>query len=275
MKRVTKFTVIISMLAISFHTNAQQNVDRGVTMTLEMKPVLQLDMVSSDRIDFVFDEKSKFYSGITQKGATVLKVTATTKWDLYAVGRSKGKSPNGTSFWDQEASYNNTMNSVADIPLSLLEIKQNHVNPAGKNATAHYADYSQDFAAPYAPNGGNSLYVSNNGTPTPPTNKGKYIAGHSGTAESDNSSYMPSGSFASNKGIDPNFYFEIDYRILPGYPAVFPNAFNADATIAENLVANANANTVLAGGIAGSGNNSYAEPGEYIMYVQYVLLEDQ
>ena len=31
----------------------------------------------------------------------------------------------------------------------------------------------------------------------------------------------------------------------------------------------------MAGGVANNANKSYAEPGVYTMYVQYVLLEDQ
>ena len=54
----------------------------------------------------------------------------------------------------------------------------------------------------------------------------------------------------------------MDYRILPGLPAIFPNAASADAATAQDIV------TTNAAG-------NYAEPGVYTMYVQYVLLEDQ
>ena len=80
---------------------------------------------------------------------------------------------------------------------------------------------------------------------------------------------------AQNNGIDPNFYYEIDYRILPGYPAIFPNAFNEDASIAENIITTAETSVVLAGGAATPAKKSYAEPGLYTMNVQYILLEDQ
>jgi hypothetical protein len=54
----------------------------------------------------------------------------------------------------------------------------------------------------------------------------------------------------------------MDYRILPGLPAIFPNAASADGATAQDIVTSNAAGT-------------YAEPGVYTMYVQYVLLEDQ
>ena len=271
MKKVTKLIVIITVLFTTIIT-AQKNEKKGILMTLDMKPVLQMDMTSPEMISFVFDKKSKYYKGIKKEKATVLKVTSTVKWDLYAVGRSKNNTTNGNTFWDQETSYGTSVNSVADIPLSLLEIKQNQVNKGAASSNGKYADYSQDFKPKSA---GNSLYVAENGIPSPPSKSGKYIAGHSGKFDGDDNDYMHSGTYAQNNGIDPNFYYEIDYRILPGYPAIFPNAFNEDASIAENIVSTAQASAVLAGGAATSAKKSYAEAGVYTMNVQYILLEDQ
>ena len=127
----------------------------------------------------------------------------------------------------------------------------------------------------FRPSAANSLYVSSNGTPTPPNKYGKYIAGHSGIADDITKGYMPAGSYVSDNGVGKNFEFVMDYRILPGFPAIFPNAFSADASVAENIVASANSNSVMVGGAAGNGNQAYAEPGVYTLNVQYVLLEDQ
>ena len=63
-------------------------------------------------------------------------------------------------------------------------------------------------------------------------------------------------------GTTSDYYYAMDYRILPGLPAIFPNAHSADGGTAQDIV------TV-------SGAGKYAEPGVYTMYVQYVLLEDQ
>ena len=56
----------------------------------------------------------------------------------------------------------------------------------------------------------------------------------------------------------------MDYRILPGLPAIFPNASINDGT-AEDIV-------TTAASVSGA---EYAEGGVYTMYVQYILLEDQ
>ncbi len=274
MKNVGKLVASLFLIGI-VTVNAQQSRQAGVGILLEMKPILQMNMESPEQINFVFNNTNEFANGITKKSATVLKITSTVKWELYAVGRSTGKSPNGKTFWDQDKSYGSTVNSVADLPLSLLEIKQSQINTATEGSLATYADYSNNFTNPFRSNAGNSLYVAADGSITPPNRSGKYIAGQSGISNGEKNDYMAAGSHASSHKSATNFYYEIDYRILPGYPAIFPNAFNADATVAQNIVANANANTVLAGGAAGNGNKSYAEPGEYRMYVQYVLLEDQ
>lgn len=275
MKTIFKFLAITALVSAVSFTNAQKSNQQGVSIGMDLQPILQIDMTAPEMINFVFDEKSKYYKGITHNAATVIKVTSTVKWDLYAVGRSTGKSPNGSTFWDQEESYKSTVNSVADIPLSLVELRQRQVNNGVTNSNALYPDYSQSFADPFRANGGNSLYVSPNGTPTPPNRTGKYIAGHSGISDDITNGYMPAGSYISDNGVGTNFEFVMDYRILPGFPAIFPNAFNADASVAENIVSSANANSVLVGGAAGNGNSAHAEPGVYTMTVQYVLLEDQ
>ena len=275
MKIISKFLVMIALTSVVSLANAQKSQQQGVSIALDMKSILQIDMDSPEMIDFVFDEKGKYHRGITKNAATVIKVTSTVKWDLYAVGRSTGKSPNGKTFWDQKESFGSTVNSVADIPLSMVELRQNQANNGYVNQNARYVDYSQEFSDGYRPNGGNSLYVSSNGTPTPPNKLGKYIAGHSGISDDIKNGYMPAGSYVSNNGIGTNFEFVMDYRILPGFPAIFPNAFNSDATVAENIVSSANASSVLVGGAAGNGRTAYAEPGVYTMNVQYVLLEDQ
>ncbi len=276
MKNVSKLVTSVFLIGIVTLIQAQKSSQSGVSFLMDLKPVLQLEMTSPEQINFIFNNKKQLANGIVKNAATILKVTSTVKWDLYAVGRTIKDNPNGSTFWEQEKSYGSDVNSVANLPLSLLEIKQSQINTATEGSLATYPDYSQDFTNPFRSSAGNSLYVAADGSATPPNRSGKYIAGQSGLSSGDKKDYMPAGSFYSNvKKKDPNFYYKIDYRILPGYPAVFPNAYNADATVAENIVASANANTVLAGGGASNGNKSFAEPGAYRMYVQYVLLEDQ
>jgi hypothetical protein len=241
--------------------NAQLIDEKDVTVTLDLQPVLQLDMTTPNQIEFVFDEISEYYSGITQYGATILKVSSTVSWDLYAVGRSTGT--NGPEFWDQQIDYGNgaSLNAIADLPLSLLELRQNQVNNGAAGATGAFSDYSATFSPSATAAGGNSLYV-NGGTNTPPTLNDKYIGGHSGATGIAGADFLPGGSYLTSAGTFSDYYYAIDYRILPGLPAIFPMAFDANGTTPEDIVA-ANA----------PGN--YAEPGVYTMYVQYILLEDQ
>lgn len=258
MKKSKVLTVALLLGGLS-SINAQLIDEKDVTVTMDLQPVLQLDMTTPNQVEFVFDEIDEYYSGITQYGATILKVSSTVSWDLYAVGRSTGT--NGPEFWDQHIDYGNgaSVNAIPDLPLSLLELRQNQINNGAANATGSFADYSAPFPPISAPSGSNSLYVFN-GTNTPPTLDHKYIGGHAGSTGAGD--FLPGGSYLTSSGTASDYYYSIDYRILPGLPAIFPMAFDELGTNAEDIVS-ANA----------AGN--YAEPGVYTMYVQYILLEDQ
>ena len=254
---------VLSLLASglligSFAANAQLIDEKNVTITMDLQPILQLDMSTSSQLDFVFDEIDDYYAGISQYGATILKVSSTVSWDLYAVGRSTGNTAVG--MWDQQIDYGvNSTNAIDQLPLSLLELRQSQINVGGTAGTGANVDYSASFAASGTPSATNSLYVNAGGI-TPPTIADKYIGGHAGVTGTGDS--YPGGSYLTQTGTTSNYYYAIDYRILPGLPAIFPNAANAAGTAFLDIV------TVNAAG-------NYAEPGVYTMYVQYVLLEDQ
>ncbi|MFN7012912.1 MAG: hypothetical protein ACK4ON_01445, partial [Bacteroidia bacterium] len=128
-------------------------------------------------------------------------------------------------------------------------------------ATGAYPDYSAPFPAASAPAGSNSIYVDPANAGTPPTINDKYIAGHAGTTGVGLDG-VTGGSYLTANTLASDYYYTIDYRILPGLPAIFPMAFDASGTVAQDLV------TV-------NGPGYYAQPGVYSMYVQYILLEDQ
>jgi hypothetical protein len=260
MKKSKILTAALLLGGIS-SMNAQLIDEKDVTVTMDLQPVLQLDMTTPNQVEFVFDEIDEYYSGITQYGATILKVSSTVSWDLYAVGRSTGT--NGPEFWDQHIDYGNgaTANAIPDLPLSLLELRQNQVNNGAAAAAGTFPDYSAPFPAITAVSGSNSLYV-NGGTNTPPTTNDKYIGGHAGATGVPGADFLPGGSYLTSAGTASDYYYSIDYRILPGLPAVFPMAHDADAVLAEDIVTT-------------NGAGTYAEPGVYTMYVQYILLEDQ
>ena len=251
---------LVAAAGVSLAANAQLIDEKDVTVTMDLQPVLQLDMSTPNQIEFVFDEINEYYAGITQYAATILKVSSTVSWDLYAVGRSNGT--NGPEFWDQQIDYgNNNPNAVPDLPLSLLELRQSQANNGDGAAAGTFPDYNQAFSPSGTPSAGNSLYV-NGGTITPPTTNDKYIAGHAGTSGTAGQDFIAGGSYLTQTGNTSDYYYAVDYLILPGVPAVFPNAADADGATFEDLVT-----------VGGAG--SYAEPGVYTMYVQYVLLEDQ
>ncbi len=235
--------------------------EKDVTITMDLQPILQLDMTTPNQLEFTFDDINDYYAGITKYAATVLRVSSTVSWDLYAVGRSNGT--NGPEFWDQIITYSGggATGAIDDLPLSLVELRQSQANNGDGAAAGTFSDYSTPFRAVGAEDGANSLYV-NGGTNTPPTTDDKYIGGHAGTSGVVGDDFLPGGSYLTSTGTTSDYYYAIDYRILPGLPAIFPNAFDADAAAAEDLV-------------TANGAGSYAQPGVYTMYVQYVILEDQ
>lgn len=258
MKKV--IMTLAAVVGIATVSNAQLIDEKDVTVTMDLQPVLQLDMSTPNQIEFVFDEINEYYAGITQYAATILKVSSTVSWDLYAVGRSNGT--NGAEFWDQQIDYgNDNPNAIPNLPLSLLEIRQAQPNNGAGAALGTFTDYNQAFSPSGTPSAGNSLYV-NGGAITPPSTNDKYIGGHAGTSGTSGDDFLPGGSYLTQTGNTSDYYYALDYRIMPGLPAIFPNAADADGATFEDLV------TVNAAG-------SYAEPGVYTMYVQYVLLEDQ
>ncbi|MCX7861704.1 MAG: hypothetical protein N2449_01765 [Bacteroidales bacterium] len=256
MKKV--LSLFVGIFLLSGLTFGQLIDEKNVTVTMDLQPVLQLHMTTSDQIDFVFDEIKDYYGGIIKYAATILKVSSSVSWDLYAVGTSQ----NG-QFWDQQVSYSNGggANSINQIPLSALELRQYEPNQYDPTATGAQTDYSNPFApAQTLAVGVNSIWYSATPYTTPGVDQ-KYIQGQFGTNAGEGA---PGGSYLTAiapAGTFSDYYFTIDYRILPGLPAIFPNAGLNDGT-AEDIV------TV-------NGPNTYAEPGVYTMNVKYILLEDQ
>ncbi len=266
MRKQSKLLLTLLMLVGFIGISDAQLIDeKDVTVTIDLQPVLQLDMTTANQLEFVFDDINEYYVGITQYAATILKVSSTVSWDLYAVGRSSGSTAAG--FWDQQIDYgNNNTNAIDQLPLSLLEIRQSQPNSGDGAATGAFTDYSAAFSVNGTVSRANSLFANADGGITPPTTSDKYIAGHAGTTGVAGDDFMPGGSYltatTTNNGTRSDYYYAIDYRILPGLPAIFPNAGSADGTTAEDIVTS-------------NGAGNYAEPGVYTMYVQYVLLEDQ
>jgi len=254
MKKLFLSFAFLGMIGLSF---GQLIDEKNVTVTMDLQPVLQLHMTTPDQVEFVFDDIREYYAGIIKYAATVLKVSSSVTWDLYAVGVSQV----GGGIWDQQISYSGGggANALNTIPLSALEMYQYEANRYAENATGTYVDYSTAFTPANAVvPGQNSIWYS--ATPyTAPGAGQKYIQGHFGTVAGQDGA--PGGSYLiATPGVGQDFtdyYFTIDYRILPGLPAVFPAAGLNDGT-SEALL-----------------TGSYANPGVYTMNVKYILLEDQ
>jgi|NOAtaT_5_FD_contig_91_517567_length_1509_multi_14_in_0_out_0_1 hypothetical protein len=292
-----------AFLALSAMANksfAQLQDEKNVTITMDLQPILQLDMSTPDQIDFVFDDIGDYAGGITKYGATILKVSATVNWDLWAVGTSNANMSGTGDFWDVQASYGvltdvNTATGVANsasnqIPLHALELHQHGVNLSTAGSAGGFADYSTPFANPssqltgaavgvgataWAP-GQNNIYVPAGGAAavyTIPSVNEKFIQGHN-----DPTALIPGGSYLTqsfqNATGNPNgqpvaagaemisaYYNVIDYRIVPGLPVQFPLAADNTGTLQD-------LGTVQS-------VETYAAPGVYTMNVKYILAENQ
>ena len=256
MKKIIISCAVIAALATTTNAFAQLQDEQNVTVTMDLQPILQLNMTGPSNLDFTFTTIPQYIGGIIKYGATQLTVSATVDWDLYAVGTSN----NGTK-WDILSGYNGGLDplSTNSLPISLLELYQYPANASTTGFTGSVADYSTPFAPTSAiVPGQNSIYESALATAyNEPTAANKYIAGHAGSSD-----FIAGGTYLTQTGATSSYKYTIDYRILPGLPATFPAAgTNALLTPSEAL------DVTVPG--------TYARPGIYSMDVKYVLCENQ
>lgn len=257
MKKLIYSAAFLVLAGFATPAFAQLQDEKNVTITMDLQPILKLDMTTSDQVDFVFDNLAAYNGGITKYGATILKVSASIDWDLYAVGTS---SNSAGLFWDNSVKYGAATdpNAIANIPLQALELHQNQPNIFNTSGTVP-DDYSATFPLvtnPFVQTGSNNIYAS--ATPyVLPANTEKFIMGGNDPLDfGTGGSYLTQGTATSSI-----FYYAIDYRIVPGLPAIFPTSSDNAATPMDLVSLNA----------AGA----YAQPGVYTMNVKYVLLENQ
>lgn len=268
-----KIKCLVASLLFAGSINAQLIDEQNVTITMDLQPILQLNMDGPSNIDFVFDEISEYVGGITKYGATTLKVSSTVNWDLYAVGYSSGNNtPVSNLVWDNAVGYGPaaTANESNVLHCALLELRQDKRNnalvAAGQTGLGG-ADYFSAFSvAPTVGGVGHNIYT--NAAPyTKPAATEKYIVGGVLTTATN---FATGGTYlvlnGGNVGASSNYFYVIDYRIVPGLPAVFPNTFFPNAT------------AILMAGVATHGPSAagaiYARPGVYTMNVKYVLAQD-
>jgi hypothetical protein len=269
MKKVILSVAVVSALLAGTNAKAQLIDEQNVTVTMDLQPILQLNMNGSQNVDFVFDQISEYVGGITQYGATQLNVSSTVSWDLYAAGFSSNAATGTTLAWDNQVIYGEgTDNNATNVlPLSLLELHQDKDNPQNTDSgDSGVDDYFSPFFTSTTSIGASNIYC----TSTPyarPAAGSKYIAG--GNASSD---FVVGGTYlvlqGGAVGANSNYSYTIDYRIVPGLPAVFPRS--SDMTVNDGNSSTSADLTSFNGGAAGS----YAQPGVYTMNVKYILVEN-
>lgn len=278
---------LLVFLTFSLPSRAQLNAFHEVTVSFDVQPFLQLKMDGPDQIDFTFDDINKYYAGIVKYGATVLRVSATVNWDLWAVGLSQGNQADNE--WDQQVPYQAVPSGgVSTIPLSALEIHQNPTNPAIALGCNQMSGAESDYSSAFTPRDplGNTIASNNlvyNQSPanayTAPISDGtssgkseKYIAGGSTDDATNAGCGIPAGSYLMQGALTSDYYYVIDYRIVPGLPVIFPAANNTVPS-PVNFSAQSVIDAFTNAGILYT--TAYASPGVYTMYVKYILIQDQ
>ena len=272
MKKVILSVAVVAAFLSANTAKAQLVDEQNVTVTMDLQPILQLGMNGSTNIDFVFDQISEYVGGITQYGATNLQVSSSVSWDLFAAGFSSQAAAGTNLTWDNQVVYGGDTdpNSVTTLPLTLLELHQDKANPSVAGATVGTGD-SDYFTTLTNVRGGASIGKNNvYATSAPysrPAATAKYIAGHNATSD-----FVVGGSYligaSTAVGNSSSYSYTMDYRIVPGLPAVFPNASTA-------LVAGGDGGNNSTNGALNSATTSlYAQPGVYTMNVKYVLIEN-
>lgn len=288
MKKIIKSAALGCALAIAGTSFAQLQDEQNVTITMDLQPILQLKMEGPTELNFTFDEINKYYAGITKYGATILRVSSTVSFDLWAAGFSQGAVTGSTYLWDNPVTYGALASGTNRIPVTALEIHQYPPNPSIAQVCAVVTTNVNDYSAPFgaitvaststmtalsangdvfAPLAGGASAPYTRPVSTATTATDKYIAGGTGTGTCG----IAGGSYLLQGTTNPtNFYYVLDYRILPNLPVTFPSHFAANAanSTAVSITAPAAASPITATG------TTYANPGVYTMYVKYILAED-
>lgn len=299
--KILSLTIAACGLFFTTNSNAQLQDEKNVTITMDLQPILQLNMQGPDQIDFTFDQIWQYYAGIAKYGATTLKVSSSVSFDLWAAGLSQAQI--GNFLWDNPVNYggaagaNSATGANNFLPCAALELRQFPANPSrsapicanasGANASADYSTTFQVASAAGVAAANNSIYSPNPTAPyTSPTSTAavgtseKYIAGGTGTGVN---CQVAGGSYLTQAALGTSsYYYIIDYRIVPGLPATFPffngtatdRAFAGTGAVLNNTagyIISANGATVL----GNTATTNFTQPGVYTMYVKYILAEDQ
>ncbi|MBP6304311.1 MAG: hypothetical protein KA501_13110, partial [Bacteroidia bacterium] len=79
MKTIKRIALALTFMS-ALPSFAQLQDEKNVTITMDLQPILQLNMTTADQVNFVFDDIASYYGGIIRYGATTLKVSASVTW---------------------------------------------------------------------------------------------------------------------------------------------------------------------------------------------------
>jgi hypothetical protein len=211
--------------------NGQILSEQNVQINMELQPILQLSMEGPEMLDFSFTDINSYISGIQKNGATVLKVSSSVTFDLWAVGYSNGFATNSSFAMDPVAQYGNgnATSHTNEIPMTALELHQYPQNPVltavgatqgnlvatgvlgtASTCNTHLMSANMDYSTPFVTTLGdtsanysnNQIYVVPSGTNpyNSPTSTGvttadKYIAGYRGVGAGCG---VPAGTWLRN-----------------------------------------------------------------------------
>lgn len=219
MKR--KLIALLMFAAIAVESKAQLSDEEYAYVTMDLQGILNLTMTTDPTVNFTFKSIPEYQNGIIRFNATKLDVDATVAWDLFAYA--------STDNWVQVDAY--STNGQATLPAEILEVQS--IQP---NASAATNNFNTLTSLKGLTNSGVTA-----GVPVAAT---QFLAGMVGTAAGQ--SYAP-GSAAANPATNQ---FRVNYRLVPGIPATFPNS---TVTLASP---------------------GFAQSGYYYLEVVYALVED-
>lgn len=270
MKKIV--SLIFAGTLIFGSANAQILSEQNVTINMELQPILQLSMEGPEMLDFSFTDINSYLTGIQKNGATILKVSSSVTFDLWAVGYSNGFATSDFAM-DPVAQYGNDNTGSNNIPMTALELHQYPQNPVlsslgasagnlvaagveGQAATCNghqmspNMDYSTPFSEPLSTAGdttgglngnysNNQIFIVPTGTNpyNSPNSLGatqadKYIAGYRGTAAGCG---VPAGTWLSspfNTETTTGIVNQGGTGAAPSVPATAGTFGNADDNLA-------------------------------------------
>lgn len=194
-----KFFIILGLVALmgsmATKSYAQLSDEEYNYVTMDLRGILNLTMITNPQVDFVFKTIQEYNLGITKFNATQLEVDATLAWDLFVYSNMDQ--------WTQVEAYSTNGNSY--LPAEILELQSSVTSAAPVNCNT------------FTPLLGLTNSTVAAGVPTAAT---QFLAGEFGTASGGGSAFAP-GTAANNP---TTHKFRIDMRLKPGIPATFPNS---------------------------------------------------